>query len=457
VSYTSPKQFVLRSTRVVTPQGVRRAAVDIDDGKIISVVDDWGFEYPPEVQIEDLGDLVISPGVIDAHVHVNEPGTDWEGYETATCAAAAGGVTMIVDMPLNSIPVTTTPPALAVKQATAAGKCWIDVGFYGGLVRGNADQMTPLCDAGVLGVKAFLCHSGLDEFPNALERDLKQAMPLLAAARVPLLVHAELLKVPAPPVTDPRSFAQFVASRPVQWELDAIQLLIDLCRETRCRVHIVHLASGEALPMLAAAKAEGLPITVETCPHYLFFENTAVADGDTRFKCAPPIRPGAAADLWRGLQKGIIDTIGSDHSPCPPEMKHLETGDFTKAWGGIASLQLTLPAVWTFMNCHGSNDLEQLATWLSTEPAALVGLASRKGKIAPGYDSDLVVWDPDVTWQIKASELFHRHPVTPYDGCRVTGKVLRTYVRGKQVYHDGHVLGRPNGELLTRNQSGTGR
>ena len=453
MTYNHPITFFLQSSRVVTPQDVRPGKILVSNGKVHdvydvgTVMDGGGWS---EISVEDVGDLVISPGAIDAHVHINEPGSDWEGFETATQAAAAGGVTTIVDMPLNSIPVTTTSGALAEKQAAAAGKCWVDVGFYGGLIQGNADQMKPLCAAGVLGVKAFLCHSGLDEFPHALEADLRQAMPILATARIPLLVHAELLTATAPPVTDPRSFAQFAASRPVQWELDAIQLLIKLCRETKCHVHIVHLANGEALPMLATAKREGLPITVETCPHYLFFENKVVADGDTRFKCAPPIREGAAAQLWRGLQQGIIDTIGSDHSPCPPALKHFDSGNFTKAWGGIASLQLTLPTTWTYLKRHGSKNLSQLAKWLSSAPASLVGLNQRKGQIAPGFDADLVVWDPDMAWEIKAGELFHRYPITPYDGCRVTGKVLRTYVRGRQVFRDGHVVGRPSGKLLTR-------
>jgi allantoinase len=456
VSDLPPTTFVLRSNRVVTTKGVRAANILVDDGLIRGVYlpDAELDESLADISVEDVGSLVISPGVIDAHVHVNDPGTDWEGFDTATKAAAAGGVTTIVDMPLNSIPVTTHVDAFAKKRIAAVGNCWVDVGFYGGLVQGNADQMKPLCDAGVLGVKAFLCHSGLEEFPNALEADLRMAMPLLAAARVPLLVHAELLNSPAPAVTDVRSFAQFVASRPVQWELDAIRLMIDLCRETRCQVHIVHLATGAALPMLAAAKAVGLPITVETCPHYLFFENTKVADGDTRFKCAPPIREGAANELWQGLLAGTIDTIGSDHSPCPPAMKHLDTGDFSQAWGGIASLQLTLPTTWSFMKSKGCEDFSLLATWLSLAPASLVGLDQRKGQITPGFDADFVIWDPESRWTIKAADLLHRHPITPYDGCEVTGKVLRTYVRGQQVYREGHVLGRPQGVFMMRNSEG---
>lgn len=428
--------FALRSARVVTPSGVRAATLVIDGGKIAAVLP-HDAELDPDCPLTNVGVDVISPGVIDMHVHINEPGTDWEGFETATAAALAGGVTMLVDMPLNSLPVTTNYAALVKKMSAAAGKAKVPIGYYGGLVPGNAGQMRELCAAGVLGVKAFLCHSGLNEFPNASESDLRAAMPILAEKHVPLLVHAELQSSRAPAITDPRSFAQFVESRPEQWELDAIQLMINLCRETRCHVHIVHLATSKALPMLAAAKAEGLPITVETCPHYLFFADTKIADGDTRFKCAPPIRAGAAAELWRGLLDGVIDTIGSDHSPCPPAMKHLDTGDFTKAWGGISSLQLTLSTMWTMMNRHGCSDLRKLAQWLSAAPAKLIGFSDRKGKIAPGYDADLVLWKPEARWTIAANRLFHRHQVTPYDGQEVLGKVMETYVLGRS---DGRIV-----------------
>ncbi|QDU28281.1 Allantoinase [Anatilimnocola aggregata] len=443
-----PRSFALRSTRVVTPNGVGPAIVVIESGKI-QRVESIDVELATFV-VDDLGDLVISPGVIDAHVHINEPGTNWEGFETATRAAAAGGVTTIVDMPLNSIPVTTDAIALAEKRSAAAGKCWVDVGFYGGLVPGNADQLPALIEAGVLGIKAFLCHSGLDEFPNATEQDLRAAMPLLARAGVPLLVHAELLTLSSPAVTDVRSFSQFVTSRPEQWELDAIELMIRLCREYRCPVHIVHLATSTALPIIAAAKQERLPITVETCPHYLFFDGTKISDGDTRFKCAPPIRTGEATLLFGGLLDGTIDTIGSDHSPCPLEMKSIDTGNFSTAWGGIASVQLTLSAVWTFLGKQGCHDLSLLSRWLAVAPAELVGLAHRKGKIAPGYDADLVVWDPDPTWTIQGDELFHRHNVTPYDGFTVSGKVTRTYVRGNLVFADGVHREQPIGQMLSR-------
>ncbi|WP_425614027.1 allantoinase AllB [Anatilimnocola sp. NA78] len=446
-----PTIFALRSTRVVTPQGVREAVVIVESGKIsrVQAVSDSVAGIP----LSDLGDLVVSPGLVDAHVHVNEPGhTDWEGFETATRAAAAGGVTTIVDMPLNSLPVATTLAALAEKRSAAAGKCWVDVGFYGGLVPGNSGEMQSLAEGGVLGVKAFLCHSGLDEFPNATEEDLRAAMPQLAKLGLPLLVHAELLTAPASKVTDVRSFAQFVSSRPVQWELDAIELMIRLCREFRCQVHIVHLATSQALPMLVAAKREGLPLTVETCPHYLFFDKQPIADGDTRFKCAPPIREGEAAALYQGLLDGTIDTIGSDHSPCPPEMKRADVGDFSNSWGGIASLQLTLSTVWSYLQRQGNSDLSQLSQWLSAAPARLVGLADHKGRIAAGFDADLVVWDPDATWTVDGRQLFHRHKLTPYDGCTVRGKVARTYVRGNLVFADGVHLEHPVGELIDRKQ-----
>lgn len=441
--------FALRSRRVVTPSGVQDAVVVIEAGKIGKILP--GHTTIKNIACEDLADLVLSPGAIDAHVHINEPGrTDWEGFETATRAAAAGGVTTLVDMPLNSSPVTTTPAALAEKQSAAMGKCWVDVGFYGGLVPGNADQMAALCDAGVLGIKAFLCHSGLDEFPNATQRDLREAMPVLAQHDVPLLVHAELIESAAPAMSNVRSYAQYVASRPARWELAAIELMIRLCREHRCRVHIVHLATGEALPMLASAKREGLPITVETCPHYLFFGEAEVADGDTRFKCAPPIRRGTCTALWQGLLDGILDTIGSDHSPCPPAMKALDSGDFTKAWGGIASLQLTLSTMWTLLEKQGGADLLALSRWLSAAPAKLVGLAGHKGQIAPGYDADLVVWDPRAAWRVEGSKLFHRHKLTPYDGSELKGQVQRTYVRGNLVFCEGRHLGNPAGELIRR-------
>ena len=442
------RQFALRSRRVVLPHGTCEAVVVVVDDRITAVhTEDLGAV----AAAEDLGELVISPGGIDAHVHINEPGrSHWEGFETATRAAAAGGITTLVDMPLNSSPVTTSSVALAEKRDVAQGKCWVDVGFYGGLVPGNAECMKQLAEDGVLGVKAFLCPSGLDEFPNCLHADLHAAIPVLVDCDLPLLVHAELTSSPAVEPTDPRSYRQYAQSRPVQWELDAIEQMIRLCREYGIHVHIVHLACTEALPILAAAKREGLPISVETCPHYLFFDPQLIADGDTRFKCAPPIRPNTGAALWRALVERTIDTIGSDHSPCPPELKRLSTGDFTRAWGGISSLQLTLSTMWKLCSTYGLSCLTPMSEWFAAMPAKLTGLDGRKGRLAPGLDADLVVWDPDIDWRVEETSLHHRHKLTPYEGAELKGEVRRSYLRGRLVYRDGVFLGPPSGQLLKR-------
>jgi allantoinase len=440
-------KFALSSRRVILPDGVRPAAVLVDDERIAGIVDRSAI--PIDYDAEDFGDLVIAPGVIDTHVHINEPGrTDWEGFETATKAAAAGGVTTLVDMPLNSSPVTTTVAALAAKRAAAQGKCWVDVGFYGGIVPGNTEHIEPLINAGVLGMKAFLCHSGLDEFPAATRADLESAAPILAKHNRPLLVHAELTNAPAPKPTIARRYADYLATRPLQWEQDAVSMLIDLCESTHCPIHIVHLANFILLVFCESAQRAGLPLTMETCPHYLHFAAETVPDGDTRFKCAPPIREHRfREELWEGLKRGMIDTIGSDHSPCPPEMKQLESGNFMAAWGGISSLQLTLSIVWTDAQPRGIA-LETIFQLLSSGPAELVGLDDRKGRIALGHDADLIVWDPKAEWIVRAEQLHHRHKLTPYDGERLRGRVLRTYVRGKPVFRDGQLVGMPRGHLL---------
>jgi allantoinase len=448
--------WVLRSRRVVARSGVRDAAVVIRGETIDSVV-------PPERvdaswPVEDVGEHFVLPGLVDTHVHINEPGrTEWEGFATATRAAVAGGITTLVDMPLNSTPVTTNVDALARKEAAAEGQLWADCGFYGGIIPGVCDQVEPLCRAGVLGFKAFLCPSGIDEFPNVGEAELRALLPQLAASGLPLLVHAELPEGEgegegAPAVTltaaECRSYARHLASRPRRWEQDAIALLIALCRETRCRVHVVHLASADALPLIAQARAEGLPLTVETCPHYLAFAAGEIPDGDPRFKCAPPIREPRDRDgLWAGLRKGLIDTIGSDHSPAPPERKLLETGDVAHAWGGIASLQLAVSAVWSEARRRGVS-LGQVVEWMAARPAQLVGLGRRKGQIAQGFDADLVVFNADETFTVDAKALEHRHPVTPYDGRVLAGRVESTWLRGRLVFRGGGFPARPWGRIL---------
>ena len=434
---------VIKSRRIVTPDGVRDGGVVIRGGKVIGIV---GEDRAETLDGENFGDLAILPGLVDVHVHVNEPGrTEWEGFETATRAAAAGGVTTLVDMPLNASPVTTRVTALEEKLAAARGKLTVDVAFHGGLVPGNAAEIESLIDAGVVGIKAFLVHSGIDEFPNATEADLRAAMPILARRGVPLLVHAELDDTGGPRAG--RTYGSYLASRPREWENRAVRLAIGLCREYGARVHVVHLSSSDVLGDLRAAKAEGLPLTVETCPHYLVFEAEGIRDGDTRFKCAPPIRERENRErLWEGLRGGTIDLIASDHSPCPPAMKGLEHGDFSRAWGGISSLQVGLAAVWTEASRRGFS-LVDIARWMAAAPAALVGL-KEKGGIRVGGAADLVVFDPDAPSRVAAGELFHRHPVTPYDGMEVAGSVRATYVRGHKVYEAGRVIGPPTGQAL---------
>ena len=446
-------QFAIVSSRVVTGGRTIPAAVVINGDSIIDVVDP--AELPKEIQAEDVGDLVVSPGLIDAHVHVNEPGrTEWEGFETATAAAAAGGVTTIIDMPLNSSPVTTSVENLRLKREAAAGKCHVDVGFYAGLVPGNEDQIDGLVGEGVLGVKAFLCDSGLDEFPAAGEAELRRGLKKLAGTGVPLLAHAEIVPEDfKTQIDDPASYIQYANSRPPKFELLAIELLISLCREFDSPIHIVHLATAQALEMINSAKQEGLKLSVETCPHYFYFCQSDISDGQTSYKCAPPIRDKDNRDrIVDAITNGLIETIGSDHSPCPPDLKSLPTnqspGDFSKAWGGIAGLQLTLPVTWTVgQQCGWS--FEMLAQRLSERPADLFGLP-RKGRIEAGMAADLVVWDPDSSLVVAGEELFHRHPVKPYEGRQLSGTVSRTYVRGKLVFDSGKLTAGHHGKLLKR-------
>ncbi len=435
-----PDQWALCSRRVVTPAGLRPAAIVVRGSTIDSVVSPGSL--PAGLPVEDAGDRVVLPGLVDTHVHINEPGrTEWEGFESATRAAAAGGITTVVDMPLNSSPVTTTAEALALKLDAARAKLWVDCGFYGGVVPGNRAHVGALMSAGVLGFKAFLCHSGIGEFPNASEADLRAVMPELARGALPLLVHAELASgpLPGPPasVAESRSYRRHLASRPRAWEHAAIRLLIELCRESGCHTHIVHLSSADALPMIAEARDLGLPLTVETCPHYLTFAAEEIPNGDPRYKCAPPIREAENRErLWDALRAGLIDTIGSDHSPAPPDLKHLADGDVSRAWGGIASLQIALPAVWTEA-CRRGFGIEAIPAWMSHQPALLVGLEHRKGQIAAGLDADLVVFDPESTFTVSAGSLYHRHKATPYLGRVLRGRVETTYLRGRAIYRSG--------------------
>lgn len=422
--------IVVRSTRVVTPDGVRAAAVHIAGGKIARITN-WD-ELNAADRVVDYHNLLIMPGVVDTHVHVNEPGrTEWEGFATATRAAAAGGVTTILDMPLNSIPPTTTVAALEIKRAVLGNQGIVNVEFIGGLIPGNVEQLLPLRDAGVRAFKCFLSPSGVDEFPAVSEQDLRAAFPVLAQTGLPLMVHAEdparLLPSPA---QGSRYYATYLASRPPVAERDAIALLVRLMEWCPTRVHVVHLSSAESLDTIRAARARGLPLTVETCPHYLTFTAEEIPDGATEYKCAPPIRGHAERDaLWAALIRDEIDLVASDHSPCPPLMKATE-GDFFAAWGGIASLQLSLSAVWTGARARGVGP-ERIAGWMSANTARLAGVDDRKGQLAAGYDADIIVWDPEAVFTVDANRLEHRHAVTPYAGRELFGRVHATYVGGR--------------------------
>ena len=447
--------LIVRGKRVVTPDGERAAAIHIRGGVITKIS---GFDdVPSRKPILDAHDLAVMPGLVDTHVHINEPGrTEWEGFATATRAAAAGGITTLVEMPLNSIPATTSVAAFQTKLAAAAGKLSVDTGFWGGVVPGNTQELRGLSEAGCFGFKCFLIDSGVKEFACVGEADLREAMPALAKIGAPLLAHAEL----PGPVEDAaklrtagasrKSYQTWLDSRPRAAENRAIELLLRLGSEFGARIHIVHLSSSEAIPQIQQAKATGQPLSVETCPHYLTFTSGEIRDGETLFKCAPPIRERENREkLWACLRDGTLDMIATDHSPCPPEMKRPESGDFLDAWGGIASLQLSLPAVWTEAKSRGFS-LAHLARWLCEAPAQLAGLTHQKGAIAPGHDADLVIWNPKAGFKVDPAQLHHRHKLTPYAGRDLMGIVEATFLRGVKIFERGRFCAAPAGKILLR-------
>ena len=437
-------ELVIRAERVVTPDGVRPATVGVRDGQIAAIAGP-GEVLDAVETVELPGSEVLLPGLVDTHVHVNEPGrTEWEGFATATRAAAAGGVTTLIDMPLNSLPPTTTTAALAEKQAAARPSAHVDVGFWGGAVPGNLGDLAGLHQAGVFGFKAFLADSGVPEFARLDSLGLDAALAETAKLGALLIVHAEDPDVLAA-VPDPagRAYAGFLASRPAAAEDAAIAALLSAADWQSARVHILHLASASALPLIAKARADGVRVTAETCPHYLSFSAEEVPDGATEFKCCPPIRDAANREgLWAGLADGLIGTVVSDHSPCPPGLKQRETGDFGAAWGGISSLQLGLPAVWTQARRRG-HSLADVVRWMAEDTAGLAGLPG-KGAIALGRDADLVAFDDTARFTVDPGRLEHRHPVTPYAGQTLTGVVRRTWLRGRAAG------AAPAGRLLTR-------
>jgi allantoinase len=440
--------LVVRGKSVIRPGASGPASIHIRDG-IITAIQPFD-SVPAGAELVDAGDCVVMPGLVDTHVHLNDPGREhWEGFDTGTRAAAAGGVTTLIDMPLNSIPPTTTVAGLAEKLAAAGNHCWVDIGFWGGVVPGNADQIVPLLAEGVLGFKCFLVPSGVEEFPHVSEEDLRTVLPQIAANHSVMLVHAELPGPIEPVLADNsrRSYGSYLASRPRAAENEAIDLLIRLSKQYRAHVHIVHLSSADVTPALRTARAEGVPITVETCPHYLLFAAEEICDGATQFKCSPPIRENENREkLWGALSEGVIDFVTTDHSPCPVGLKCIESGDFFAAWGGITSLQLGLSAVWTEARRRGYS-LERIAQWLSARPARMAGLQDRKGTVAEGRDADLVFFQPDadIEWP---RVLHHRHKLTPYEGQPLCGLVERTILRGKTVYNHGEFAASPSGQIL---------
>ncbi|HMH20558.1 MAG TPA: allantoinase AllB [Puia sp.] len=459
--------FALHSNHIVFPDGVREATLIIRDGLIQDVMEGPAGDLP--YSLVDVGDKTLMPGLTDPHVHINEPGrTDWEGFDTATRSALAGGLTMLVDMPLNSSPVTTSVVAFDRKLAAAADRLYTDCGFWGGVVPGNEKDIRPLIEKGVLGFKAFLTHSGIDEFPNARVEDLRKAMPIIAAYGLPLLVHCEWewggvaeaavaagvsmgvtgSEVVAP--ADPRSYAAYLASRPSRWEDDAIALMIGLCEEYGCRTHIVHLSSADSVSQIRQAKKKGLPLTAETAQHYLYFSAEKIGDGQPLFKCAPPIRnENNRQRLWDALLDGTIDLVATDHSPAPPDLKELASGDLTKAWGGISSIQLALPVLWTAARERGGS-LPQLVKWLSSGPALLTGQSSVRGVIAAGYEADLIMWEPEQRFRVTAEILYHKHRITPYLGEELYGVVEQTYLHGRKVFDNGSFTLPARGKIILR-------
>lgn len=434
------------SYRTITGNAVKEATVLVESGRIIGVKE--GRQIPAGARVVDAGTHVLMPGVVDPHVHINEPGReDWEGFDTATKAAIAGGITTLVEMPLNSSPVTTTVAAFEKKLEAAKGKLHTNCGFWGGVVPGNEGEIIPLAGNGVLGFKAFLTHSGIDDFPNVNEADLNIAMPLIAQTGLPLLVHCELSE-DLPPMSDPKSYQQWLSSRPKEWEDRAIAMMIGLCKKHQCKIHIVHLSSANSIAQIAEAKNQGLPLTVETGQHYLFFHAEDIPDGRTEYKCAPPIRERSNNELlWGALQKGIIDFVATDHSPAPASIKELESGNLIKAWGGIASAQFALPALWTIARKHQAS-LTNITNWLCTNPTRLPGLQNRKGQIEAGFDADFVIWNPEESFEVTQTQIHHRHKATPYLGKELFGVVNQTYIGGEMVFENGSFPALGRGKVL---------
>lgn len=448
-------KFAMRSQRVITTAGIQAATLVITDGIISDIL---AYDAVVECELTDHGNFVIMPGLVDTHVHINEPGrTDWEGFNTATQAAAAGGITTLVDMPLNCIPATVTKAALETKLAALQGKLWVDCGFWGGVIPDNIDKLDELLSAGVLGAKSFLIDSGVEEFPCVSSDDIKKALPIMAKHQVPYLIHAELDKAHGEAAHIGSDYQSFLASRPRKWENDAIDLMIYLGLEAKQQghdphIHIVHLSSSDAIEKIAQAQQSGLHISAETCPHYLTLFSETIPDGKTLFKCCPPIREDENRQkLWQALRAGIINFIVSDHSPCTPQLKKIDSGDLEHAWGGISALQFGLPLIWTEARERGFT-LAEISYLMSTATAEFVGLEAIKGKIAVGAHADILVFDDEKQVTISSDMIKHKHKITPYVGKQVIGEVVNTYLRGQLVYAQQNIIGQPQGSTLLKHE-----
>jgi allantoinase len=444
-------ELVIRAARLVQAGTEMAATIGVRDGRI-AAIGALGASFSAAREVEFGPDVVVLPGLVDTHVHVCDPGTDWEGFDTATKAAAAGGITTLVDMPIDSFPATLTPEALEAKRASARGRCHIDVGFWGGAVPENLGQLKPLSENGVLGFKCFLIDPGVPDYSPMSSEQMKEALASLRDLSVPLLVHAETPVGSAglAPLNS-RQYADYLASRPKEMENRAIAEVIDAARQTGGRAHVVHLSSADGVGMIEQARRDGVAVTVESCPHYLTLSAEQVPEGGTVFKCSPPIREETNREgLWKGLQDGVIDFVVSDHAPCTAEMKHQDSGNFGAAWGGISSLQLTLPIVWTEARRRG-HSLPDIAKWMAEGPATFAGLG-KKGRIAKGLDADFCIFAPDETFVVDPHKLYHRHPLTPYEGRTLSGAVRQTWLRGERVD-----LQSPHGRLLAREPTGAGR
>lgn len=445
--------LLIYSKNVVVDSELTEATLFIKDGIIADL--QKGRVNLEHAAFEDLGDLYVMPGLIDSHVHINDPGrSEWEGFETMTKAAIAGGITTLVDMPLNSSPVTISAKTFQDKIVASKGKLYCNCGFWGGIVPDNADKLEELINEGVLGIKAFLTHSGIDEFPNVTIEDLRKGLATLAKHQIPLLAHAELDEHHAGIdkfKSDPNNYMSYLNSRPKVWEDKAVEMMIKLCDEFKTPIHIVHLSSADSLEQIKKARENKLPLTVETCPQYLYFCAEEIPNSNTLFKCAPPIRERANNEkLWEALKNGLIDFIVTDHSPATPELKKIESGNLLEAWGGIASIQFSLPVVWTAALKHHFS-VQKVAELMSKNVAAFIGMQSRKGQLKKGFDADIVVWDPNEKFTVKADEIHYKHKISPYVGEVLQGVVKQTYVAGKKVFENGNFLSLANGRVLLRN------